>query len=200
MGHHDPLDGFLTCLELRSTASMLTPGSEPALEKEAADYAAMLHEHDLATPDALGIGGLLIDAARLAQLMGEDAFDGERLMEALLLAADDGLARFRGHDSLGEPAAVRLAFRELGLAIGLSAVERVARDVNDGRLRFSASAKFADCFEALRPYTSIGSGIVSFWSDPQHRMIRSWLDHEDINEVMLASSLIPESCMLAPLC
>ena len=61
---------------------------------------------------------------------------------------------------LGSPADHRLAFRELGLAIGLAA--------------------------------------ESFWLLPEHRQVRTWLDHEDINDVMLATSLVPEGFLMLP--
>ena len=35
--------------------------------------------------------------------------------------------------------------------------------------------------------------IDTFWSQEEHRLSKSWLDHEDINNVMLATSLAPES-------
>ena len=71
MGHHDPLDGYVTCLQLRATASASSaPTPAPALEAEAARFRSMIDGRDLATADPLGIGGLLADAYRLEQLMG----------------------------------------------------------------------------------------------------------------------------------
>ena len=48
------------------------------------------------------------------------------LQEALLRAAHTGLAHFLGAPDIRRPAAERLAFRELGLAIGLAALARLA--------------------------------------------------------------------------
>ena len=71
MGQHDPLDGYVTCLQLRATASASSaPAPSPALEAETARFRSMIDGRDLATADPLGIGGLLADAYRLEQLMG----------------------------------------------------------------------------------------------------------------------------------
>src|SRR5205807_972112 len=33
---------------------------------------------------------------------------------------------------------------------------------------------------------------------PEHRQVRTWLDHEDINDVMRATSLVPEGLLVLP--
>lgn len=197
MGHHDALDGFLTCMELQHGASLaaeLPPGSD--LGDEVADFANMIDQRELVTGDPLGIGGLLMDASRVAQLMAIETLDGEHLLDALLAAAGQGLAHFRRQRDLRLPASRRLAFRELGLAIGLSAVELVVQEVETGRLRFSASARFAEGLEILGPYRELGPEIVSFWLGPDNRQVAAWRDHQDINDVMLATSLVPEGFVL----
>jgi hypothetical protein len=171
MGHHDPLDGFITCIQLQTTKSTLSStATGPSLNEAAADFATMIEGQDWTTADPLGLGGLLTDASRVAQLMHLGAFAGGDLLEALLTAALQGLSHYAREDDLRHPASRRLAFRELGLAIGLSAVERI---------------------EALTPYVTLGSEIKSFWLDPEHRETRTWSEHRDINEVMLATSLVP---------
>jgi hypothetical protein len=47
--------------------------------------------------------------------------------------------------------------------------------------------------EALEPYAPLGAQIACFWLDPAQRRPRSWAEHRDINEVMLAAALLPES-------
>ena len=139
----------------------------------------MVDPRNLTTVDPLGLGGLLADAARVAQLVSEPAFLGlESLMEALLTAARQGLSHYARQDDLRRPASQRLAFRELGLAIGLSAIRSVA------------SESIAAGLKALEPYRPLESSIEFFWLDPEHRRVRSWRDHQDINDVMLASSLV----------
>ncbi|HSD69183.1 MAG TPA: hypothetical protein VLB07_06515, partial [Woeseiaceae bacterium] len=73
MGHHDPLDGYIRCLQLR--ASALAAGATEAansMATRAARLSAMIRRNDLATGDPLGLGGLLSDAAVLAQLIDGD--------------------------------------------------------------------------------------------------------------------------------
>ena len=147
MGHHDPLDGYVTALEL----------GLPAI---AAEYRAMIDVSSLATSDALGIGGLLVDAHRLDQL----ALD-QPLRDALLAAGRLGIAHFTAQPDLRLTAVHRLAFRELGLAIGLSATH-LSSDVRDR--------------------------IESFWLADAHRATRTYREHQDINDVMLATSLAPQ--------
>jgi hypothetical protein len=86
------------------------------------------------------------------------------------------------------PASERLGFRELGLAIGLSAVVLMRRDAQV-RARLSKAAEAG--VRALGPYAVLGSAIEAFWSEPEHRRNRTWSQHRDINEVMLATSLTP---------
>ena len=84
MGHHDPLDGYVTCLQLDATTRR---GMD--LGDAIADFRSMIDPAGLATGDALGIGGLLVDAYRLDQL------DRDRpLRDALLDAARAGLAHY----------------------------------------------------------------------------------------------------------
>lgn len=182
MGHHDPLDGYITCLQLQATAAELGVANEgPALAYEHADFAAMIPS-DLSTADPLGIGGLLTDAWRVQQLLDVDAIGGRALRDRLLDAALVGLARYDAGDEWTAPASQRLAFRELGLAIGLAAIPRIG-----------AAGGTTPQVELLAPFFRLRSEIEGFWLHPDHRRTASWLEHDDINEVMLATSLVPSS-------
>lgn len=48
----------------------------------------------------------------------------------------------------------------------------------------------------LARYAALRAEIESFWLSPAHRQTRTWLDHEDINDVMLATSLVPEGLLV----
>ncbi|MBW2467126.1 MAG: hypothetical protein JRF02_07485, partial [Deltaproteobacteria bacterium] len=125
MGHHDPLDGLLTCLEIRESAAGLPEIDTTDLDTEINDLAGMCLGVNWTTPDPLGLGGLLADAWRLAQLQvtaNEIPLPG--LLQDILDAAMVGLSIYMRDNSLHLPASHRLAFRELGLAIGLQAVKR----------------------------------------------------------------------------
>jgi hypothetical protein len=184
MGQHDALDGFITCLQLESTAS--SRAVEPELSEAIASFGSMLAATDVRTADPLGLGGLLSDASRVAQLLARGAFDDASLLDGLLAAAEQGLAVYSRRGEWREAAARRLAFRELGLAIGLAAVELLAnsRDaLEDPRSRA--------CLTRLESQRELGTALVEFWLDPAHRQSRTWSEHRNINEVMLATGLEP---------
>ena len=200
MGEHDPLDGFVTCLQLEATAALLSDApAGPDLKECAADFATMTEARDFGTADPLGLGGLLMDACRVAQIERQGASAGRNLLERLLEAALDGLSPYSQQGDLGQPAERRLAFRELGLAIGLSAIEIIEGEVRAEPLPSVGAAAALARLGALAPYAALGKSIETFWLDPEHRRSRPWAAHRDINEVMLATRLAPEGFLvLAP--
>ncbi|MDD1701228.1 MAG: hypothetical protein LUQ04_10635, partial [Methanoregula sp.] len=126
MGQHDPLDGLVTCNELQLTATRdFGQSIQLNLVQEIADMTDICRGIRLSTDDPLGIGGLLTDASRIAQLIihGGPRYTG--LLESVLDSALAGLVSFKESGSLELPATHRLAFRELGLSIGLSGVEQL---------------------------------------------------------------------------
>ena len=181
MGQHDPLDGYITCIQLEETAARL-PGSHSALSLELAieEFAAFSEAVDIRTTDPLGLGGLLTDAFRVVQLAAAGALEGTEVLSRILGAALDGLARYEELEEWRQPASRRLAFRELGLAIGLAAIELFDE-------RMPGGSPLAE----LREYVPLGRAIESFWLDPGHRQTSAWSEHRDINEVMLATRLAP---------
>ena len=195
MGQHDPLDGWITCVQLDATAVALdSHGSGPDLSQAAADFASIIDVDALATGDPLGIGGLLFDAYRAEQLTSHGALRAQRgLLETLLTAALVSLQQHLTLPDLRAPASRRLGFRELGLAIGLAAVPLMKRDVAQ-RLPHGSVARTR--LEQLARFTPLRAEIESFWLRPEHRQARTWLDHLDISDVMLATSLAPEGFLV----
>ena len=195
MGHHDPLDGLVTYTQLRTTAAQRGVEKGPDLAEALSDFESMCQDRDWLTTDPLGLGGLMTDAYRVDQLMRGGAFGDGQLLDDLLSASLDGLSAYQ-HQRGGElnlPASMRLAFRELGLAIGLRAMEllgeRLRRDPSrspDVRIRAESLAR-------QRP---LGGHIESFWRNPIHRQGAAWGDHRDINDVMLATSLAPHGFLV----
>jgi hypothetical protein len=145
MGQHDPIDGYLTARELSAG------GSE--------DYKALIDPRGLATTDPLGIGGLLVDAYRAVRF--------DRALATSLLGA--ALLGLRGLAQ--PPIQYRLAFRELGLAIGLTAALRLE-------------------VAELAPYRHLRDELPELWWS--HRGSGTWNDHRDINDVMLATCFAPD--------
>lgn len=185
MGQHDPLDGLIRCLELQAAA-----GFEPAdglnLTAAIADLTAMCATARWATDDPLGIGGLLGDATRLTQLIFEQGAERHELLHQLLIEAELSLQGFSRSTLLSRSAERRLAFRELGLAIGIHGLPRMRELVAHDRELSAVS-------DSLLRYQPLAEQIEAFWTEPAHRGGSAWRDHRDINAVMLATSLAPES-------
>jgi hypothetical protein len=192
MGQHDPLDGLVTCSELQASAGVMKLPQHPGLEAEIAELAAICRERDWGTDDPLGIGGLLGDAWKIAQLAGIGIFRDASLMETVVDAALAGLAAFAGSASRDHPAAYRLAFRELGLSIGLKGAVQL-RDWSKGNPEFIAPGsallrKIGD----LAEYLPLAGEIEDFWLEGRNRESETWREHREINMVMLATSLAPD--------
>jgi hypothetical protein len=168
MGQHDPLDGYVTYLQLAT----------PALEHAVADFKGMIDTTRLATDDPLGIGGLLVNGYHLEQL-GEIS----HLLQATLVAALAGLTHFVDGPELKAPTAQRLAFRELGLSIGLAAVAHMMID---------APPVLRPVVDELDRFMTLANALEAFWLRPENQATDAWRDHVDINEVMLATTLVPE--------
>lgn len=179
MGHHDPLDALVSYLELQSAAD--TPNVE--LLAAIRNMSEICTNVDWATEDALGIGGLLDAATRLAPYATNPEDDYHSLLQGLLADADLSLRHFCRNPLFMVPANHRLAFRELGLAIGLHGLPRLSRLVTDTQL-------VAAC-DRLQRYFPLAEEIAAYWSDEHHWSGRTWREHRDINSVMLATSLIP---------
>ncbi len=183
MGQHDPIDGHVTFRALDATARAMGVERD-GLAREADDFATLIDPRNLLTTDPLGIGGLLVDGCLLAELGGEE------LARLLLAAAEAGLADCVGSRAFQGRAERRLAFRELGLAIGLAAIERLddRADALDPatRTRISSVARFSPVREA----------VERFWLVADHRRTETWREHADINDVMLATSLAPDGFLM----
>lgn len=193
MGHHDPLDGLVTYAQIEDTAGLL--GAEQRqLTAATSSFASMLEGQDLATADPLGLGGLLLDAGRVEQLVRRGAAVPEGLLETILEAALAGLEQYGGSGELRRPAETRLAFRELGLAIGMTAVDRMV----ERREHLPPPPRIRALVDALGDHRVLRPAIEAFWLDPAHRDVASWRDHQDINDVMLAAALVPGSVAFLP--
>lgn len=183
MGHHDPLDGLVTCLELNDSLAG-SAECEPDLRPAIIDLTALCDGADWTTDDSLGIGGLLDAAARLLQILIHQGIDRSELLRHVLLDAITSLQSVNWRRLLSQPADYRLAFRELGFSIGLHQIEHVKELANhDSRL--------VPLIEQILAFESLAIQIEDFWSQSENRRGSTWNDHHDINSVMLATCLIP---------
>src|SRR5262249_42896526 len=120
-GQHDALDGWVACARLLHDARLAGDGAHaPALRSAVIDLASTIQLRALPTSDPLGIGALLVAARQLAAL---DPPSPPVTVAQLLEAAAIGISRHVASSGLRGPPDDRLAFRELGLAIGLRADE-----------------------------------------------------------------------------
>ena len=193
MGLHDPLDGLITFLEIRERSPVRQKLQPHSLDAAISDLTDMCLGVNWTTHDPLGLGGLLADAWRLAQLYSDNTASGlSELLEDMLDAALVGLSIFIQEDSTNRTAASRLAFRELGLSIGLQAVGRLESLVAGSPNLFSNRSRLGSLLDALQQYLPLLEKIEQFWLDSNNREVPAWQDHAEINMVMLATSLAPE--------
>jgi hypothetical protein len=200
MGQHDPLDGYVSDLQLQTTAMAFPPpAGGPDLAEDIGAYAAMMQRGEWTTPDPLGIGGLLVDARRVQQLARQGAEPEAQLPERLLAAALAGLRQYAQGGAWTRPAGYRLAFRELGLTIGLHAAERMQQATGPAS-RHDSNPRLNALLQALLTFTPLRDEIEAFWRNPENRRTETWIEHQDINDVMLATSLAPDGFLeLLPL-
>jgi hypothetical protein len=90
------------------------------------------------------------------------------------------------------PSDYRLAFRELGLSIGLRAVQRLPGLIEGNPKLFGKGHPVQAKIKSLMRYLPLCEGIEKFWLDPASAENDTWRAHREINMVMLATSLAPD--------
>ncbi len=189
MGQHDPLDGFITYNELQMSETEKRSGD---LQAEIEDMIDICRRQNWATNDPLGIGGLLSDAYRLAQMIDCGYLEKLDLLEDLLKSCLTGLQSFIKSGSLNLPAEYRLAFREIGLCIGLHGIDRLQALLEKKSRLHNIYPGLSKYLSMLLQYSPLIELIENFWLEPDRRRAASWIEHGDINMVMLATSLLPD--------
>lgn len=192
MGHHDPLDGFITYSVLQTALGKDANRSPSfALDREIADLAAMCRGINWATDDPLGLGGIMADTYRVGQLIVAGRFELVDLLAELLSSSLIGLDSFAGKNPFDIPSDCRLAFREFGLSIGLQAMKKLLDLMTENPDQFNKLDLFARG-EILGQQERIIDAIESFWLQSANRKAGSWTAHREINSVMLATNLMPD--------
>lgn len=189
MGHHDPLEGYITCLDLQSAAPVM-------LGKAVLEMMEMCRGRDWTTDDPLGIGGILCDGLLLTRLMVNQKQVLDGLLEDILGSALEGLGLYSSNtnidsykDPLSLPAEYRLAFRELGLSIGLHGVKIIMQCLRDNPEVFQSGDTLERLLNKLATHQNLGDRIEDFWLTEENQQSATWTSHLDINRVMLATSL-----------
>ena len=189
MGLHDPLDGFVVYNEIQASAPRNPEW--PSLMREIDDLLEICMEINWATSDPLGIGCLLWNSYFLAEMLMNKHLE---CMDLLLNILNDSLLSlelYLATNPLKISASNRLAFRELGLSIGFKAVKKLQKLVKNGS-NLSYREEIHSLIRSLVHYSWIGDNIEKFWLKPENRESSLWKEHQDINMVMLATSLIPD--------
>lgn len=196
MGQHDPLDGLLTSLQLTANPNAQRIPDRPRLDKEIEELSEMCSGTGLMTQDPLGIGGLLSLACLAVQLQVSRQCGHPDLPAALLEASATGLKDFIDAGQFKLEARSRLAFRELGLSIGLQGIPRIKRLLVAYPEAFVDRSRLKDLVDGFLPVAPLAERIEAFWLQSSSREAASWREHEEINTVMLATSLIPDGFLL----
>jgi len=184
-GLHDALDGLSTYLELHSIAN--TSSVKPSLESEIYDLYEMCMDKDWScwvTEDPLGIGELLCATYRLARARA-NTLDTSTIINTALEAAYASLKAFFPKDLIYAPASSRLAFRELGLVIGLRAAERLEEEAQEVPMSIQIIRR-------ISRFRALADRLSDFWLKKENWETLTWLEHRNINMVMLVTSLIPD--------
>ena len=193
IGQHDPLDGLITYLQLSAAAHQVTAlRSTFDLKAEIDDMREMCNTLDVSTADPLGIGGLLTDAFKLVQLNDARHLNQSSRIEFLLGDIAYSLQAYVRQNALSLPAENRLAFRELGLTIGLHAINRMQQQISKSPGNFENSQQLTILLNKLSGFKQLHDVIEQFWLNPIHQNTDNWRQHADINKVMLATTLAPE--------
>lgn len=184
MGAHDPLDG-LVCVD---ALQRLCPAKQTELSPPRDAFESLCRGKSWITSDSLGIGGLLLNLCRVMDA-ADAAGSSETLPESiqpvrLYKDAMQSLAVFRANFDENAPACCRLAFRECGLSLGLRVY---LATIQKGGLPRPDS-------DRVRKLAELATHIEDFWIRPANQTSSSWTEHEDINAIMLSSSLIATTC------
>jgi len=187
MGLHDALDGLVTFREVQHVISKThAKTSTNDLTAPISSTSDLCRNGDWDTSDPLGIGGLLFDACRLSQLPRRHG--DEDLLEEITKVCASGVRAFVAGQPLTRAASQRLAFRELGLAIGLKAIPRIVEPIKHAMKIRGRPSQGRDL-----PYQSLAEEIISAWLPCAQSPDQLWQAYEDINDVMLATALIPDT-------
>jgi hypothetical protein len=178
MGAHDPLEGLVCII----SAIDAYPEKRSSLENIRSELHFICQDMSWFTSDALGIGTLMLNTARAAELsVNAKSLPASMRPEYLFADSIAGLQAFtRQVYNRLEHAENRLAFRECGLTLGFRVLYGMRDKYNKLDIDFSELGRFLYLVE----------DIEDFWSRPSSQNNRTWLAHRDINAVTLAANLL----------
>lgn len=183
MGAHDPLEGLICVYSILE----VLPERSKDLSALKSDFETLCRGMDWLTDDPLGIGGLLLNTARAAELdKGGTSLPDSIRAPKLLETGLGGLQIYKNQVYHPFRAAEgRLAFRECGLSLGT----RVLYGLRDGFGELN--------LDRLEDYLPLAKELEEFWLNRGNQKSYTWKDHLDINAVTLASSIAAGSYPMA---
>lgn len=197
MGQLDSLDGFIVYTQLNAFKAKCEPTHGSVLSIAISDMLEICEEAIWKSDDELGIGSLLIDAAQLVQMITQGDMEHLSILDRVLTDADQSLCRLRSHNHLCSQAQSRLAFRELGLSIGLRAFVTMRDCIEHYPDRFVNSKSLLRRIDSILRSSLMIELIEGFWLTHAKQGTSAWTSNLDINAVMLATSLLPDVYLLS---
>ena len=79
------------------------------------------------------------------------------------------------------------------MAIGLRSVEKLRDLIEKNPAFFNKKHPLYPLIKALTEYVPLSKRIESFWLNHRNKEDRCWIEHRDINMVMLATSIAPDA-------
>ncbi len=183
MGAHDPLEGLICA----SYASNILPEKRNELENFINIMNYFCKGMNWFSSDPLGIGGLLLNTRRAADLQQlNENLPKNVQAETLYSESLKSLLVYKEETNhIMQPIGLRLAFRECGLTLGINVVCAM-------KDKFS---KFPEVdIQKLEKFEPMVKNIENFWLKPKNQQADNWLNHYDINSVSLASSILSKYC------
>jgi len=197
MGQHDPLDGYITYTEVYEAFKNLEQyAGLPDITPEIDDIVQICRGMSWVTEDPLGIGGLLSDSLIIAQLKikssnSHEKNNYEKLLLNMLESSLVSLEYYARTDPQNYPASYRLAFREMGLSMGIKGVKYLYNILNSNKSQFENYNHLKQIVKSLHEFTPLAESLENFWIKDENRKSNTWTEHREINIVMLATSLMP---------
>ncbi len=175
-GAHDALEGMICAKSIQ----LAIPERADALDRLVKKLEELCRNRDWATSDPLGIGGLLLNTVKAAEIVSENAnlisaVKPKKLLEDSLYSLQLFAAGFAERQQANR----RLAFREGGLSLGVRTLCSKNEEIKVLHLQW----------DQIKKYLWLAKSIEDFWLDSKNQEANTWKEHLDINAVTLACSL-----------
>ncbi len=132
----------------------------------------------------------------MTQLIVHSNLQLTNMISTLLGSAKEGMDACSLTDTLSHPAKYRLAFRELGLAIGLQTIDKMMLMIKLHPESFPGQQLLISQLADFSPHLPLMKKMKIFLLTATNQQNNTWTEHIDINRVMLATILGPDTYLL----